>query len=414
MRYLLNNCTLITKQRVNVLIDNGIIVKVSEEPININVDRSFNLDKKLLLPGLMDVKVNTKYVDSTEWTIHKESKAYLKGGITSVIEIPFEPNDGVHFNDLLWKNIEFYNKLSSINFTFAASTDLSFNHGTYEKQDFLISTRLFLTGMEVNEKDKESVKLFLLKIEEVCSKSNAIIISMKDKNINLFFKYFKNKDVNIGFFNISTIEELNRIKLFKKHGYNFFSIMNIDTFFISEELVNTPIKKVKYSSTCPFPTRADLNEFNKALINNEIDIIVPNHIPTKLLEKFELHKIGNPGAETFISLIFDLILYLGVGLDILNNVLFLNFKKFLKINDRFEVKPGNIADLMVVDIDKFWFVSENDILSTARWTQYEGKRFWGVPLLTIINGQIGYEEAAENKFPNERIKCRLIQRTTAK
>ncbi len=57
MRYLLNNCTLITKQRVNVLIDNGIIMKVSEEPINISVDRSFNLDKKLLLPGLIDIKV---------------------------------------------------------------------------------------------------------------------------------------------------------------------------------------------------------------------------------------------------------------------------------------------------------------------------------------------------------------------
>ena len=398
MKYLLNNCTLLTKEKVNILIENDVISKISNEEINDEVDKIINLNKKLVLPGILDFKYNKNYNDKNE-LLFNEYKAYAKGGISSILEIEdYLSDEKITLNSIKEKN-SIYSENMLNNYAFSNSTDLSFEFGNYERQGYCLSTRLFLTGIEIN--DDESIKEFFSKINEVIFKSNSIIISIKDENINLFFKYFKNKEANIGFINITTANELKRINKFKDNGYNFYSIINIDNFFFSSELFSNPIKKSKFKSFQDFPSNKDMVYFNKSLLNNEIDIVIANHEFNRIVDKFEFNKLGNPEAETFFPLIFELTLYLGLNLDTVNRILFLNLKKFLKLENRLEIKEGNFADLFIVDLDKFWFVSDSDIVSYASWTPYEGRRFWGIPLMTFINGNLVYDCLSKDMFKFE-------------
>lgn len=406
MRILLNNCTLLSKEKVNIFIEDNLIKKISKEPIDLKVDVVYNLDKKLVMPGLCDInfsKLSYQDSDTIEW----ETKTALKSGFTTIIEMPkFTEKNHFDLSDILRRKIYMFNKYSFVNFLFPIETELDFKLQSYRWYDVASIAKIDLSSFEISSESK--ILDFLNKINEVSRYYESIIISVKDKNINTFFKYFKNKNVKIGFIDISSIDEINRINKFKENGFKFYSIVYMDSLFFSEEMLTNDIKKTKMSMRTNFPSNDNLKELNIALKNNLIDILVPNHSILKLIDKFEFKKPGNPGLETFVPLLIDLALYIGIDLDVIDSILFRKMREFLGLKKQLIIQEGAIASLTVVDIDKFWFVTEADITSISKWTQYEGRRLWGVPILTICNGNIGYDSSSENVFPSKAIKCRLI------
>lgn len=406
MKIILNNCTLLSKEKVNIYIENGIIKRISNEPINCKSDVAYNLEKKLVVPGLCDINFSGLSLKGRD-IINNETKTALKSGFTSMLEINEMPVEKIkNYNDYLRDEINVFNKFSNINFALGYETDLSFELGKF-KWYFVCST-IKVSLNEYNINSEKSIIEFIKKIEEVSNYCESIIISIKDKNIETFFKYFKNKDIKVGFIDISSIHEIKRINNFKDNGFKYYSIVYIDSLFYSEEMMANNIKRTKYSIRCNYPKNDDLKELNIALKENMFDILIPNHSLTTIVDKFEFAKTGNPGFETFVPLLMDLALYLGVDLEVIDDILFKNMREFLGLKKQLVIEEGAIASLTVIDIDKFWFVTENDITSLPRWTPYEGRRLWGVPILTICNGFIGYDSSLENTNQLKEIKCRLL------
>ncbi len=407
MKIILNNCTLLSKEKVNIYIENGFIKKISQDQINVKADIAYNLDKKLVLPGLCDINFSDLSSMGKE-IIKSETKTALKSGFTSMIEINDIPNEKISkYNDFLREQINVFNKFSNVNFGLVYETDLSFELGQFKWYFVCPTIKVSLNEYKIDS--EKSIIEFIKKIEEVSSYCESIIISIKDKNIDTFFKYFKNKNIKVGFIDITSMNEIKRIKKFKENDFKYYSIVYIDSLFFSSDMMGNHIKKTKYSIRCDYPKSDDLKELNIALKENLIDILIPNHSLTTIVDKFEFSKVGNPGLETFVPLLMDLALYLGIDLEVIDSVLFIKLREFLGIKKQFILEEGAIASITVVDIDKFWFVTENDITSLPRWTPYEGRRLWGIPILTICNGFIAYDSSSEDQFPSKEITCRLLQ-----
>lgn len=406
MKILLNNCTLLSKEKVNIYIENGIIKKISPENINVRTDITYNLDKKLVVPGLCDINFSALSSTNKE-IIQSETNTALKSGFTSMLELSENCVEKIsNYNDILREQINIFNRFSNINFGFGYETDLSFPLGEFKWYFVCPTIKVSLNSFKIT--NNKSIVEFIKKIEEVSSYCESIIISIKDKNIETFFKYFKNKNIKVGFIDINSIDEIKRINNFKENGFKYYSIVYIDSLFFSDEMMGNHIKRTKFSIRCNYPSNDDLKEMNVALKENLIDIVIPNHSLATIIDKFEFAKVGNPGFETFIPLLIDLALYLGIDLEVLDSVLFKKLRDFLGLKRQLIIKEGAIASIVAIDIDKFWFVTENDVKSLPGWTPYEGRRIWGIPILTICNGLIGYDSSSNKIHPIHNITCRLL------
>ena len=59
-----------------------------------------------------------------------------------------------------------------------------------------------------------------------------------------------------------------------------------------------------------------------------------------------------------------------------------------QIEERGYVKEGFYADLVLVDLEKSWKVNKDNILYKCGWSPFNGYKFKGTPVATIVNGEI--------------------------
>ena len=55
------------------------------------------------------------------------------------------------------------------------------------------------------------------------------------------------------------------------------------------------------------------------------------------------------------------------------------------------MKEGYFADIIVVDVTKKWTVTKKDLESKCGWSPFEGWELQGKNYMTIVNGNIVYE-----------------------
>ena len=68
-----------------------------------------------------------------------------------------------------------------------------------------------------------------------------------------------------------------------------------------------------------------------------------------------------------------------------------NPRRVFGIDER-KVESGYIADLTVLDINNFKTYKENEILSLSKNSPYIGMRLKGFPIMTMVKGNIVWEE----------------------
>ena len=67
------------------------------------------------------------------------------------------------------------------------------------------------------------------------------------------------------------------------------------------------------------------------------------------------------------------------------------------IEKRGFIKEGYYADLVLLDLNKSWQVSKDNILYKCKWSPFEGKIFNSKVTHTIVNGNIVYENGIFNE-----------------
>ncbi|MGL4647218.1 MAG: hypothetical protein ACRCVI_00640 [Mycoplasmoidaceae bacterium] len=383
MKILLNNCSLGNYQNVNILIEDNVFTQISREIIRVETDLTFDLTGKIVLPGIIDLSQNLFDNLNDPEKIREEAKALTKGGITSLINI-HTGNSPVGFyaidslNQSLLANI---GESSVIDF---------FTH--FDDRNGFIFNILNIGDVEDNYdvEDPAFIKWFYKRILELQKQSKILFVSMKDPGLSLFLKYVPKNDYRICFYNFSKPSEVARIVNFKKKGFNFSIVFDVNLFFLYKELIKNAVDQKRLSNPSGYSSVRDINFFKECLKRGFIDIVYSNHAPNMLWEKYELNKIGIPSAETLLPLMLDLASTTNSGIQMVWKVLCDNPSNIFQLDGRGKIEVGYFADLIVVDPDKFWYISNADIYSTAKWTPYAGKRLWGMPIMSIVNGNITY------------------------
>ncbi|RLF81867.1 dihydroorotase, partial [Thermococci archaeon] len=160
--------------------------------------------------------------------------------------------------------------------------------------------------------------------------------------------------------------------------------------FTDEDLKDrSPFKKVNP----PLPTQEDQEALVKGLIDGTIDIIVTDHAPYSKEEKstdIESAPFGISGIETLLSSLFLIAdMYEIPFVSLLEKVTWKPAQIF-NLGLRGDFAPGYVGDIVIVDPNKRWKVTEKSLLSKGKNTPFLNRTLPGVVELTIKNGKIVY------------------------
>ncbi|MFN3966860.1 MAG: dihydroorotase [Endomicrobiia bacterium] len=187
---------------------------------------------------------------------------------------------------------------------------------------------------------------------------------------------------------VSTKGSVELIRQAKKAGIKVTCETCPHYFTLTEEAVKTYDTNTKMKP--PLRTKEDVDAIIQGLKDGTIDCIATDHAPHTQEEKnkeYDLAPFGIIGLETLIPLtITYLVKTKKLTLLQATEKLSLNPARIFGLKNRGTLKPGSIADVTVIDIDKEEVVK--DFVSKSKNSPFIGWKLSGFATLTIVNGKI--------------------------
>lgn len=438
---LIKNARIVNEGQIisgDVLIEGDTIVDIDEsisaKSSNVEV---IDAEGCYLLPGVIDDQVHFREPGLThKATIATESKAAIAGGITSFIEMPN--------TDPQTTTIE------ALNDKFAIAADTA--HANYS----------FMFGgtndnleeiLKVNPKEVAALKLFLGSstgnmlvddpkvLENIFSKTNLLIAVHCEDEATIKENLAKYKseygdDIPIKFHpDIRSeaacyLSSSQAIKLAKKTGarlHVFHLSTAKETKLFSNKL---PLKDKKITAeVCihhlwfsdedydkkgtlikwnpAVKTQDDRDQLWKALLDDRLDVIATDHAPHTLEEKNNVYTkapSGGPLVQHALVAMLEMYHRGKISLEKIVEKMCHNPAILFQIEKRGYIKKGYYADLVLVDLNKPWTVTKDNILYKCGWSPFEGTTFKSRVTHTFLNGQTVYKDF---KFTNIKAAQRL-------
>ncbi len=145
----------------------------------------------------------------------------------------------------------------------------------------------------------------------------------------------------------------------------------------------------------PLRTATDTEALIAGLADGTIDAIATDHAPHAVVDKNREYGLAAPGIsglETALGLVLTLV-HRG-ALDMLNAIACLTEgpARVLKRAPS-SLRPGAVADLVIIDPDQQWIVDVQQFVSKGKNSPLHGQRLKGRVALTMIAGEIVYQQA---------------------
>ena len=408
---ILKNGMDVFENKIEILINGEIIEKISE---NIDVKefeskdnvRIIDVNQKLIMPGVIDVHTHMREPGITyKEDFETGSRACAKAGVTTFYDMPNTIPTTTTLENLLEKK-KLASKKSIVNFGI---------HFGGSKNNNISEIREVLAKKEVN-----TVKIFMnvttgeMLIEDdeilkgVFQNSGLVLVhaehEMIDKAIKLNQKYGKGLYVC----HIPSEEELQKVIEAKKDSslnnemHPVYAEVTPHHLFLNEEIRESSERNKMLLRMKPELRKKSDNEFLwKAINEGFVDTIGTDHAPHLIDEKLEKVTFGMPGVETSLALMLTAYNEGRIELPAIQKLMCENPAEIMKIVRRGKLKEGYYADVIVVDTEKEWIAGVDDMLeSKCGWTPYENWKLKGKNIMTVVNGEIVYE----NGKINENIK----------
>lgn len=408
---ILKNGTDVFGKKIEILINGEVIEKVSEnieekEYLNRENVRIIDVERKVIMPGVIDVHTHMREPGVTyKEDFETGSRACAKAGITTFYDMPNTVPTTTTLENLLNKK-ELARKKSIVNFGI---------HFGGSKNNNISEIKKVLDKKEVN-----TVKIFMnvttgeMLIEDdeilkgVFQNSGLVLVhaehEMIDKAIKLNQKYGKGLYVC----HIPSEEELQKVIEAKKDSslnnemHPVYAEVTPHHLFLNEEIRESSERNKMLLRMKPELRKKSDNEFLwKAINEGFVDTIGTDHAPHLIDEKLEKVTFGMPGVETSLALMLTAYNEGRIELPAIQKLMCENPAEIMKIVRRGKLKEGYYADVIVVDTEKEWIAGVDDMLeSKCGWTPYENWKLKGKNIMTVVNGEIVYE----NGKINENIK----------
>ena len=405
---ILKNGTDVFGKKIEILINGEVIEKVSEnieekQYLNRENVKIIDVERKVIMPGVIDVHTHMREPGVTyKEDFETGSRACAKAGITTFYDMPNTVPTTTTLENLLNKK-ELARKKSIVNFGI---------HFGGSKKNNISEIREVLAKKEVN-----TVKIFMnvttgeMLIEDdeilkgVFQNSGLVLVhaenEMIDKAIELNQKYGKGLYVC----HIPSEEELQKVIEAKKDSslnneiHPVYAEVTPHHLFLNEEIRESSERNKMLLRMKPELRKKSDNEFLwKAVNEGLIDTIGTDHAPHLIEEKLEKVTFGMPGVETSLALMLTAYNEGRIELPAIQKLMCENPAKIMKIAGRGKLTEGYYADVIVVDTEKEWIAGVDDTLeSKCGWTPYENWKLKGKNIMTVVNGEIIYENGKINE-----------------
>ena len=394
--------------KIEILINNDIIEKISENIDENKFENSENLKiidvgKKLIMPGIIDVHTHMREPGVTyKEDFETGSCACAKAGVTTFYDMPNTIPTTTTLENLMEKK-KLASEKSIVNFGL---------HFGGSKNDNIEEIKKVLKNREVN-----TVKIFmnvstgemLIEDDEILARvfenSKLVLVHAENEMIDKAIELNKNYGSGLYVCHIPSAEEMKKVIDAKKNSkvntkeHPVYAEVTPHHLFLNTEIRESTERNKMLLRMKPELREKSDNEFLWEAINRgEVDTIGTDHAPHLISEKLEKITFGMPGVETSLALMINAYNEGKISLEMIQKLMCENPAKIMKIEKRGKLQEGYFADVIVVDTKKEWIVGIDDTIeSKCGWTPYENWRLKGKNIMTIVNGEIVYENGKINE-----------------
>ena len=403
-------------EKLDLGIQNGKISHIG----NLKEEKSKNtidVTNKIVLPGLMDTQVHFREPGSVDAEdLHSGSRAAVVGVITSVFEMPNTNPPTTNFEEFQ-KKINIGKRMYCNHaFYFGATAE---NYQLLEKLkdlDGCCGIKLFAgssTGNLLVDKEDDIEKVFkhASKVVAVHSEDEEILKLRKKLIENGNVKthpVWRNEEVAIS----STRKIVKIAKRLNKKAHILHVTTKEEVDFLSQNKGNitfeiTPQHLTIYAPDCydnlgsyaqmnpPIRDKSHYDRLWYAVRNNYNDTIGSDHAPHLKINKekpYPNSPSGMPGVQTILPVMLNHMNNGKINLNQIVNFLCKNPVKIFGIKNKGYIKKNFDADFTIVDLKKEIEIKNENIESKCGWSPFNGYKFKGVPIYTIIGGDIKMQD----------------------
>lgn len=189
---------------------------------------------------------------------------------------------------------------------------------------------------------------------------------------------------------ISTERSLNLVRAAKKEGLPVTCEVTPHHLFLCDEDISEKTYNTNLKVNPPLRTAQDTEALQKGIIDGSIDAIVSDHAPHAAHEKeceFEIALFGTIGLETTLSLVIThLVNTQKITWTRLFELCAIHPRAILRLPS-ISLKPGEKADLTIIDPKKTITIDESYFMSKATNSAFLGHTLKGVARDVFIDGK---------------------------
>ena len=440
--YLIKNAQVVNEGNISVadvLIKNGRIEKIAEsiQP-NFSV-QEIDAEGLYLLPGVIDDHVHFREPGITrKATVYTESKAAVAGGITSFMEMPNTVPPALT-HDLLEEKYAIASQTSLANYSFylgASNDNMEEIKKLNNRKNDICGLKIFMGSSTGNLLVNDSNVL-----ENIFAACETLIATHceEDSIIQENYRKLKMRKPLLSAADHPIIRNdencfassLKAIRLAKKHGSRlhilhvstekelqlFSSVQFLEAKKITAEVcvhylhfTANDYEQKGYLIKCnpAIKTANNCDALWKALLDGHLDIIATDHAPHLLSEKgFERNADGKlipletatyehsggglPLVQHSLQLMLHYVKEEKISLEKVVEKMSHAVARCFQIQERGFIREGYFADLVLVNMNKKYTVSQKNILYKCGWSPFENFTFPATIEKTFVNGNLVYD-----------------------
>ena len=423
---ILKNCKIVNENSVfesDIAIKNSRIEKISKD-ISSETKEVVEVNGRYVIPGLIDDQVHFREPGLThKGEIATESKAGLAGGVTSFFEMP-NVNPTTTTNENLTKKFELASTRSLSNYSFhlgasntnieeikradihqasalkvfmgASTGDMLVDDLDALDDIFNYSPLIVVTHCEDQKTVEKNEKLFDEKYGENVSAEHHHLIRDVDScylSSSLAVDLAKKYDADLHVFHLTTEKEMDLFTAGDIDGKKITAEVCVHHMFFNESFYSKLGNQIKCNPSIKY--ESDRAALIKALLENKIDIIATDHAPHTWDEKNKAYTeapAGLPLVQHGMQILMDFYNQDVMSLETIVEKTSHNVSKRFQIKDRGYIREGYYADIAILDLDKPYTVTKENILYKCGWSPFEGHDFKSSIFMTIVNGNIAFKD----------------------
>ncbi|MCA0238077.1 MAG: dihydroorotase [Bacteroidetes bacterium] len=427
MSILLRNARIVNRGRIfesDLLIRHDRIEKIAPS-ISASADREIDVQGKYVLPGIIDDQVHFREPGLThKANIASESRAAVAGGVTSFMEMP-NVNPPTVTQTLLEEKYAIAARTSAANYSFfmgatndnleevlrtdgrrvcgikifmgSSTGNMLVDSPLTLERIFAESPLLIATHCEDEATVRHNLELYksrygdqltaahhpLIRDVEACLRSSSMAVDLaKRHGTRLHILHISTQDELALFDNTIPLEQKRITSEVCVHHMHFSAD---DYARLGNDIKCNPAIKSREHRDALLP----------ALLDNRLDVIATDHAPHTRAEKDQPYlqaPSGLPLVQHSLNVMLGMYHEGRISLERIVEKMCHAPAVLFRIQERGFLDEGYFADLSIVDLDKKWTVSKENILYHCGWSPFEGTTFRGQVLSTVVSGQLVWHE----------------------